>query len=54
MKARRRLDGAEQEALKRAVAKSFEAEEMQRDADHDEQVQRLLGSLDSFSKDAGK
>jgi hypothetical protein len=47
---RRRLETAEQEALKAAIRKAFEAEEAKRDAEFKEQCSRLLSHLDQFEK----
>lgn len=48
MRPRRRLDPAEQDALKGAVRKSFSEMEQKRDEDHEATVKRLLSHLDRF------
>lgn len=48
MRPRRTLAEKEAEALKKAIRIAFEQEELKRDEVHEEQVSRLLKSLDEF------
>jgi hypothetical protein len=49
---RRRLDPAENAALREAVRQSFSIEEQQRNDEFAEQMKRILSHLDEFEKGA--